>query len=415
MKLLWIVSSIKLLPEASQLYNGKNAEIKETGGWITASARSLVEDDDIELSIATVFSEVREIKKLQGNRITYYLIPAKTEGCWSKVIQLSNPDVIHIHGTENHDVILDFLSEYGSEKVVVSMQGVRNAIKNYAYSGIGFWDRLLNTTIRDVLRHDMMISSVKLMQRAEKESMVLSKVNYIIGRTISDRSYTWSINPQAEYFFCNETLREEFYSGRWSYESCIPHTIFLSQAYRPLKGLHLLLKALPIVLNRFPNTKVRVAGEDFVNKKRIKMTGYGKYIKKEIDRLKLKEVIDFLGPLNAALMKQEYLKSNLFISPSTIENSPNSLCEAQMLGVPCLASFVGGVPNMIPNSQCGEMYRFDETEVLAYQICNIFEKSSLFDNTTMCQMAHQRHDPQENVRQLKNIYGAIYDNHNQYI
>ena len=58
----------------------------------------------------------------------------------------------------------------------------------------------------------------------------------------------------------------------------------------------------------------------------------------------LEDKVSFLGPLNAEQMKAEYLRSNVFLCPSSIENSPNSLGEAQMLGVPCVASYVGGIP-----------------------------------------------------------------------
>ena len=54
--------------------------------------------------------------------------------------------------------------------------------------------------------------------------------------------------------------------------------------------------------------------------------------------------------------------------PSSIENSPNSLGEAQLLGVPCIASDVGGVTDMIPNKECGIIYRFEEVELLAKHI-----------------------------------------------
>lgn len=41
------------------------------------------------------------------------------------------------------------------------------------------------------------------------------------------------------------------------------------------------------------------------------------------------------------------LNANMFLLPSAIENSPNALGEAQMLGVPCVSSRVGGVEDMI--------------------------------------------------------------------
>ena len=40
------------------------------------------------------------------------------------------------------------------------------------------------------------------------------------------------------------------------------------------------------------------------------------------------------------------LDSHLYVYPSLMDNSPNALCEAQLLGVPCIATYVGGIPKM---------------------------------------------------------------------
>ena len=56
-------------------------------------------------------------------------------------------------------------------------------------------------------------------------------------------------------------------------------------------------------------------------------------------------------------MCDRYLKSNLFVCCSAIENSPNSLGEAQLLGMPYVASFVGGVPE-IAGMNADVLYRF---------------------------------------------------------
>lgn len=46
-------------------------------------------------------------------------------------------------------------------------------------------------------------------------------------------------------------------------------------------------------------------------------------------------------------MIEQYLKAHIFVCPSSVENSPNSLGEAQLLGVPCIGSIAGGIPSML--------------------------------------------------------------------
>lgn len=411
MRILWIVGEINLFPEAVSLLDGKSTEIKSTGGWITASANMLADSHDVDLAVAMANPKVSAVRELQGKEIKYYVIPKSGTGHWRKALEEFKPDIVHIHGTENYKNILAFLNECGKEKMVVSIQGVPAPIAKYCYAGLSWKDRLINTTIGDIKRKRIMFYDRHLDERVENSEEIIKRAYHVIGRTSCDRSYVWSISPNIKYYFCNETLREDFYTGCWSYSNCIPHTIFLSQASRPLKGLFLLLQALPLVKREFPDVKVKMAGDKFAVcetlKDKIKQSGYGKYINKLINKLDLKDSIVFLGALNAEEMKHEYLKANFFLSCSTIENSPNSLCEAQMLGVPCLSSYVGGAPDMIPNNNCGELYRFDDIDMLAYKICKMFENSADFDSTEMRTVAHERHNASQNVRRLKDIYTSI--------
>ena len=110
--------------------------------------------------------------------------------------------------------------------------------------------------------------------------------------------------------------------------------------------------------------------------------------------------------MNEEQICARYLSANVFICPSSIENSPNSLGEAQLLGVPCIASYVGGIPDMIPNKQCGSVYRFDEVVMLAAEICAIFKQRD-WDNSSMQEIARKRHDAQVNCNQMIGIYRTI--------
>ena len=102
-------------------------------------------------------------------------------------------------------------------------------------------------------------------------------------------------------------------------------------------------------------------------------------------------------------MKEEYLRCNVFVCPSSIENSPNSLAEAQILGVPCIASYVGGVPDFMQGNE-QNMYRFEEIEMLAYKVVDIFKSKENIDMTSMQKHAVARHNQENNLLQLLEVY-----------
>lgn len=109
-----------------------------------------------------------------------------------------------------------------------------------------------------------------------------------------------------------------------------------------------------------------------------------------IEKYSLAGCVEFLPPLKADEMKRMYLKSNVFVSPSSIENSPNSLGEAMMLGVPCVSSLVGGVGNMLIDGAEGFTYQHDAPYMLAYYVMEIFrlQEENRRQLEDMTDMAH---------------------------
>lgn len=413
MKILWITNI--LFPEAEQLLTG-SGELKASGGWMLGAANALQQCKDVKLIVASVSPKVETLTKLEGKQITYFILPMgkgnlryNDEYCtyWVQVKDAIKPDVVHIHGTEySHG--LAYMKACGSENVVISIQGLTSAYYYYYY-GMTKKDIYMNLTFRDIIRGSILKGQRQFKQRAAYEIEMIKEAKHIIGRTSWDRARTWAINPCAEYHFCNETLRPEFYDGsKWNYNKCNKHTIFLSQAGYPIKGLHQVLKAMPIILRHYPDASIRVAGGDITKcstlSEKLRLSGYGRYIKRLIKKNALDGKVTFTGNLNGAQMKQEYLNANVFVCPSTIENSPNSLGEAQILGTPCVASYVGGVMDMMKGDE-EHLYRFEEVEMLAAKVCGVFADAE--KQVDMRAVALRRHDGNSNSDNLLLIYKNI--------
>ena len=415
MRVLWITNL--LFPEASSIISGSK-DLKSSGGWLLGAADGLLKDDSVELFVATVSPLVKVLTRIKGKRIQYYLIPYgkgnlvennEYNPFWQQIKSEVEPDIIHIHGTEyTHGYA--YVQACGSKNVVVSIQGLKSACSFYYSYGISNSDILFNLTLKDLIRGTIWKQKRKFKKSGEVEDKLLRSVHHVIGRTAWDHAQVWTINSNASYYTCNETLREEFYDGSiWSYDLCQKNEIFLSQASYPLKGLHQVIKALPIIHKHCPGVKLRIAGPDIIQNRGVRdcisRSGYARYLRRLIRNLHLEDSIKFLGNLNAEEMKREYLRCNLFICPSSLENSPNSLGEAQILGTPCIASFVGGVPDMMQNSNEG-LYRFEDIEMLAYKVCQML-KSQDSPNLQLIDVAKNRHHPEINSKQLKSIYNII--------
>lgn len=411
MNVLWIVNII--FPEASALLGG-NSDFKSSGGWLLAYAEGITEKKEIKLSVLSVCNKVNKLTILNGEKITYYIVPCckqikEYESFLLHVKGCVKPDVVHIHGTEL-PMGKAWIDSCSADKVVISIQGIVSVIARYYRAGLTWKEIIRCITIRDLIRNTIFGDQRQFYRRGLIEVEVIKKVGFLIGRTNFDRAHCKALNPAAKYYHCDEILRNEFYENMWSYTNCKAHSIFLSQAYYPVKGLHILLKALPIVKRKYPDVEVRVAGRDITRSssisERLHLSGYGKILRRIINKNGLINNVTFIGALNATQMKQEYLNANLFICPSSIENSSNSLGEAQLLGVPSIASYVGGIPDMMRGAE-GYLYRFEEIEMLAESIVAVFDAKENVAVESMRQLALERHDPNKIINQLDMIYMTI--------
>ena len=172
------------------------------------------------------------------------------------------------------------------------------------------------------------------------------------------------------------------------------------------------MKALPIIKRQYPDVSLRIAGKNILGKlsikERLRMSGYDAFLRGLIYKLNLQDNIKFLGALSAGEIKKELLNCNTFVLASSIENSPNSLAEAQILGVPIACSNVGGVATMMGNNFMEYTYRFEEYEMLAQLVMRIFQRKNWNDySLQMQEMARSRHNRQSIKTDLLNIYSHI--------
>jgi len=414
MRVLWITNIV--LPEVEQLLGGDGI-LRASGGWMSASAKALSERG-IELGIASVSAEVDHLVRMEGGGCTYYLLPVGQGNTtdnpeyfsfWEEVKKEFVPDIVHIHGTEfSHG--LAYLKACGQSGVVVSLQGIITECAAHYFDGMSCGEILLNTSLRDIIKAEPVWAEARdFKRRSVFEREILRSVSHVIGRTDWDRAFVKSVNPSASYHFCNETLRSEFYIDEWRHNG--NYRAFVSQASYPLKGFHQLVKAVSIMGKK---PEVWVAGYNIADKssfsRRIKIRSYGLYLNRLMRHLGVSEYFRFLGPLDASGMKAAMLSADVFICPSALENSSNSIGEAQLLGVPVIASRRGGTPSMVKDGRSGFLYDFEDTAYLATLIEKVLSDDCSSLSASERAEATARHSPLVNADTLIGIYEDIYRN-----
>ncbi len=325
------------------------------------------------------------------------------------------PDMIHIFGTEFPHCLAAVRAFHNPQKTLIGIQGLCGEIAKTYRAGLPE-NVFKQASFRDVVRQDSMRQQQKkFYQRAENERQALLLTDHITGRTEFDRAETAKINPQANYYFMNETMRQEFYEGEWKIEQTEHHSIFLGQGDYPLKGMHFLLEAMGRLKESYPDLKLYVAGNSIISnetvKDKCKLSAYGKYLLTLIRLYELQNQVIVLGKLSAEEMKAQFLRSSVFVCPSVMENSPNTIGEAMLLGVPVVASRTGGIPSMVEDGVTGLLFQNEDAEDLAASIDRIWSDQTLARELS----AHERirashiHDGNKNYERLLEIYREILE------
>lgn len=388
MKILWLVNII--MPELS-VYLGKNPSV--FGGWLSGAMQA-VRKSGYELVICTTDQNVSETEKYIVNDVTYYICKRSSademEQSFKVILEDEKPDIVHIYGTEfEHSWAV--AKQTDPDRTLISLQGLIGFINQHAFGGVPesiAKDKSMHKLLRKLNKGGNSIEHQfsSYAERGETEKLALKKVHFINGGTHWGNGCVKLLNPGAELLDCGLILRDSFYDGKlWNIDQIDRHSIYAVFSASPVKGFDMLLKALPYVIERFPDTKVYAAGKKLTKrnysgiKKAVMDTApdYEWYIQTLINEYKLQDHVVFMGYLDESKVKERLLKTNVFVSASAIENHSTALGEAMILGVPSVASCVGGLQEMIDHGKDGFLYPFDEPYILAYYICRIFGDDEL--------------------------------------
>lgn len=422
MKIVWV--SQTPIGEALEGLGYKNDY--NGAGWMTSLMPFLSDRNEIELTVISISNTVKSLKEIKVGKINHYVVSqidayntSSIQKCiidFAYILKSVKPDVIHVFGTEGPYAYAMLNAAKEEYKVAIQITGLVSICAKHFFYGID--QKWINRrSLGDIIRNGGINRLKKDFEyRGEYEIAALKKAKYVIGKTNWDRINATLINEKLKYYKNNEILRPVFYKDSWSYENCEIHSIFASTGNYSIKGLHYLLLSLPAVLEKYPDAKLYIGGPDIIKSDeiidRIKMTSYGKYIKYLIKYLKIGNNVFFTGNLTESQMKERMIISNVFVSPSLMENESNSLSEAKYLGVPCVASFVGGVVDRIEHGVDGFTYNFAEYNMITYYILEIFNNIELSKKISINARnnAMKINDRKKNVEDLIEIYREIIIN-----
>lgn len=388
-------------------------------GWQDSLETIVYERGETELGIAFQSQNFHEKKIIDG--ITYFPITLKlnfiekikNKYTWDvskvkllqqavKVIEEFKPDIIQVFGSE---WCWGQVAKYVDIPVVVHMQGSIPPYYNARFPP-SYSDECVTKKFRfnPKKRLGFWLQKKKYLSWKKQEEETLKVVSNFMGRTDWDQSLISVFNPKAKYFYCSEALRKNFYesSGQWRPLNKKKLLLFSTGCSTYWKGPDMLLKTALVLKNMGIDFEWWVAG---------KIT-----IKNDVEiheKIKFDDVnVLFLGFLNPSELKDYLLKSDIYVHTAYIENSPNSICEAQLLGMPVISTNVGGISSLIENGVDGILVPANDPYYMAAKIKMLGDNVNLQQHLSRnaYEKARCRHNEKVIYDCLKLCYKTIMEN-----
>jgi glycosyltransferase involved in cell wall biosynthesis len=412
-RVLW--TSNILLPAAARALGLPSTPF---GGWISAMTDRLAALPEFRVGVA-MRSEVSRFQHLRIGNVDYFALPrerrnrfdVRQDDC-ERVLREFQPHILHVEGGEMR-YARRFLETWKGTKLL-SMQGVINGFAPYELGRLPMLQMLSPREPRIAITAMALLLSrqLRFRPRLKHERASMACADHIVGRTIWDKAQAAALAPQAAYHSCGRILRSSFYRNRWMGADCERHSIFVGNGAVPRKGAHIALRAVALLRRDFPDISLYIAGEDpqsLPQKSLRRHIGYPSYLRHLIKNLDLEDCVEFTGLLQTEDMVDRMRRSHVCLMCSIIENSPNTLGEAMMLGVPTVSAFCGGAPSMATDERDVLFYRADDPAMLSLQVRRIFENDRLASclSNNARDRARANHDPERNFQDLLRAYAAI--------
>lgn len=416
MRVLWIGGfGLKSL-------NDNNTSGYNGGGWLASLKKEIIKCSDVTLGIA--FCKEHVFQKVVQDNISYYVVPNYHKSIKDKFLDLMHikdvtgdeiqwshyenqlkmviddfkPDVIEIFGSEFYFSLAARVSKH--IPTVLHFQGILSlSIYIFLPPGISKWQYIMSGKgLRGKYNNFQYLAYWQ--RSAYREKAVLKAVPHVIGRTDWDKQAIAVLNPNAKYHYGGEILRDVFYENK---ERTIPSKITISStiSFPTYKGYDVILKVANILKNELHL--------DFV------WNVYGNinpdFIEKQVGLRHEGVDVRLCGVASPTQLRDALLESTMYFHPSYTENSPNSVCEAQILGVPVVASRVGGTDSLVEHGKTGFLYPVTDPYIAAYYIMYLVDNPdvNIAIGKAAKQVATARHDKKKIVNELMETYQEMID------
>lgn len=335
------------------------------------------------------------------NHFTWSVNECKLVDLGRKIIDEYCPDIIHVFGNEWP---YGLLANYTNTPVVIHIQGsiipYNNALYPPRYNGYTV-ARAMGLNMRKQWRR--IKAYYKAKSRLEMEKRIWQSVSHYMGRTSWDRALVNMIRPDSTYHHVEEALRPAFMltEKRWRVPEEGKLRLLTVGCSSFWKGVDVILKTAHVLKTAGINFEWNVAGSMSNELKEI--------VEKKEGLLYRENNICILGFCSPEQLIEMMCRSTIYVHTAYIENSPNSICEAQILGMPVVSTMVGGISTLVRSGVDGELLPANDPWQMANAIVELAKDKErmLRYSENGRQRARKRHSKENILSELMECYKDI--------
>lgn len=362
--------------------------------WIVNLAKALAEEKSVELHVITLSPWVTRSQTVERDRIFIHVIksgiPFLHRG-WpdffsldaatdflletrkiNAVLKRIQPEIVHAHGTEHEYALAAMHSGY---PCLISIQGI---VAEFKKTDPSLFFNLMEP----------------------KERRVIKACRHFTCRTHFDTGFVRRLNPAAKIFDIPEAMNPVFWEGQWVCPE--ERRVLHIGGGDSRKGLHELINAIGAVVKQGSNASIDTVGRcSPVRQQKLQKMANDAGV-----------IIRFHGFLSPEKIAKLHRQCGLFVLCSSNENSPNTLAEAMVSGMPCLAYNVGGVSSMVDDGKTGLLVAPHDIAGLAAKVVELLvdkNKAQMLGRNA-AEVARVRHEPHHVARETMEAYEFILRN-----
>ncbi|MFC2057183.1 glycosyltransferase family 4 protein [Chloroflexota bacterium] len=311
----------------------------------------LARRDDVELHIITLGHKNADFDR-DGSGLYLHLvrkqfffpsyIPHAVPALRRRVKRI-NPDIVHAQGAS---------IPYGTTAALVQSK-YPTVLRHFGFTP-------------DVIKSENRLGVIKyLLIGKPNEKYVFSKVQNTMVTTSPFKNLISSVTNSKIYVVLAGTEFEEI-------KRIQPHQeekpdIFSACRLHKVKGIDILIRAIPTVIKSIPDLKVCLAGSGPQEDE----------LKSLVRELRVEGHVRFLGVIYGEEKYQYYKACKIVALPSRWEALGKTIVEAMASGKPVVASNVGGIPDVVDDGKTGLLFESENVEDLAVKMIKLLTDDEL--------------------------------------